>query len=98
MPTDGAAVPSIAGILVVFFAFGVATIVLLWLMDMLVDALRWRIIEYPRAGQGTSTEPEGALRPAPSDAPEGDVPEDNVPEDNVPEGARRPWWRRLFER
>lgn len=92
MPTDGAAVPSVTSILVVFFGFGVATIVLVWLMDMLVDALRWRIIDrreqYPRASQRTSTEPEGALRPAPGDTPEGDVPD----------GARRPWWRRLFER
>ena len=87
MPTDdGAAVPSVASILVVFFAFGVVTIVLLWLMDMLVDALRWRIIDrrerYPWDSQSTSTEPGETERPAPADAPE---------------GARRPWWRRLFE-
>ena len=85
MPTTGAAVPSVANILVIFFAFGVATIVLLWLLDLLVDALRWRIIDrrgrYPRDSQGTATEPEGAARPAPGDAPE---------------GTRRPWWRRLF--
>ena len=78
MPTEGAAVPSVASILVVFFAFSVATIVLLWLMDMLVDALRWRIIgsreRYPNANQSTTTDPEDA-----------------------PEGARRPWWRRIFE-
>ena len=86
MPADGAAVPSVASILVVFFAFGLATIVLLWLMDVLVDALRWWIMDrrerYPRASQSTTTEPEGAERPGPGDAPE---------------GTRRPWWRRLFE-
>ena len=91
MPTDGAAVPSVAGILVVFFAFGAATVVLLWLMDMVVDALRLRIIgrrgRYPRAGQSTTTEPEGA-------EPEGAV---RPAREEAQEGARRPWWRRLFE-
>ncbi|MDQ3911470.1 MAG: hypothetical protein M3305_06835 [Actinomycetota bacterium] len=86
MPTEGADVPSVISILVVFFAFSVATIVLLWLMDMLVDALRWRIIDrrerYPNANQNTTTEPEGGMGPAPGDAAE---------------GTRRPWWRRLFE-
>ena len=85
MPADGATVPSVASILVVFFAFGVATAVALWLMDMLVDALRRRIIGrwYPRARQSPTTEPERAVRPAPGDAQE---------------GAQRSWWRRLFER
>ncbi len=87
MPTDGATVPSVAGILVVFFAFGVATIVLLWLMDMLADALRWRIIgrggRYPGARQSRTTEAERAVRPSPGDAEE---------------GAQRSWWRRLIER
>ena len=86
MPMDGAAGPSVASILVVFFAFGAATIVLLWLMDVLADALRWRIIDrrkgYPWARQSTTTEPERAERPAPASARE---------------GARRSWWRRLFE-
>ncbi len=86
MPTDGAAA-SVASILVVFFAYGVATIVLLWLMDVIVDALRWRIIDsrrerYPEADPGTTTEPGGVVRPTPGDARE---------------GARRSWWRRLFE-
>ena len=86
VPMDRAVVPSVASILVVFFAFGAATVVLLWLMNMVVDALKWRIIDrrgrYPRAGQSTATEPEGAVRPAREEAQE---------------GARRPWWRRLFE-
>ncbi len=87
MPAEGAAVPSVASILVVFFAFGVATAVLLWLMDMLVDALRWRIIDrrerYPNSSQNTAAEPGGDMRrPAPGDAAE---------------GTQRPWWRRLFE-
>jgi hypothetical protein len=85
VPAEGAAILSIASILVVFFAFGVATVVLLWLMDVLVDALRWRIIDrrgrYPRASQSSATGSEGAGRPASGDAPE---------------GARRPWWRRLL--
>ena len=68
MPTDGTAVPSVASILVVFFVFGVTTIVALWLMDMLVDALRWRIIG--RRERYPATEREGAERPAPGDAPE----------------------------
>ena len=88
MPADGATVPSVASILVVFFAFGVVTIVVLWLMDMLVDALRWRIIgrggrRYPGARQSPTTEPERAVHPSPGDAEE---------------GAQRSWWRRLFER
>jgi len=65
VPTDGAAVPSIASILVVFFAFGVATIVLLWLMDMLVDALRWQIIDrrkYSREDPTPGDAQEGARR------------------------------------
>ena len=86
MPTDGAAVPSVASILVVFFAFGAATVVLLWLMDMVVDALRLRIIgrreRYPRVSHSTTTESEAAVRPAPGDAQK---------------GAQSPWWRRLFE-
>ncbi len=85
MPADGASVPSVASILVVFFAFGVATIVVLWLMDMFADALRRRIIGrgYPRAPQSPTTEPERPGRPAPGDAED---------------GAQRSWWRRLFER
>ena len=87
MPADGATVPSVASILVVFFAFGVVTIVVLWLMDMLADALRWRIIgrrgRYPGARQSSTTEPERAVRPSPGDAEE---------------GAQRSWWRRLLER
>ena len=87
MPADGATVPSVASILVVFFAFGVATIVVLWLMDMLADALRWRIIDrrarYSGARQSPTTQPERAERPAPGGAQE---------------GAQRSWWRRLFER
>ncbi len=86
MPADGASVPSVASILVVFFGFGVATIVLLWLMDMLVDALRWRITDrrgrYPGTSESTTTRSDGAERPDPGD---------------VPQGTRRPWWRRLFE-
>ena len=86
MSTDGVAVPSVASILIVYFAFGVATIVSLWLVDMVVDALRWRIIgrreRYPGARQSTTTEPETAEHPPPGDAQE---------------GARRSWWRRLFE-
>jgi hypothetical protein len=87
LPADGATIPSVASILVVFFAFGVATIVVLWLMDMLVDALRRRIIGraalYPWARQSPTTEPETAVRPGPGDAEE---------------GSQRSWWRRLFER
>ena len=87
MPADGATVPSVASILVVFFAFGVATIVVLWLMDMLVDALRRWIIGrgeyYSQARQSPTTEPERAVRSTPGDARE---------------GAQRSWWRRLFER
>ncbi len=87
MPADGASVPSVASILVVFFAFGVATIVVLWLMDMLADALRRRIIgrdgRYPGGSQSPTPEPERPARPAPGDAEE---------------GAQRSWWRRLFER
>ena len=87
MPTDGATVPSVASILVVFFAFGVATIVVLWLMDMLVDALRRRIIGrgglYPGARQSPTTEPERAVRPDPGDAEK---------------GAQPSRWRRLFGR
>ena len=86
MPTDGATVPSVASILVVFFAFGVATSALLWLMDMLADALRSRTIDrgdaYPRARWRTTTEPE---RVEPSPAP-GEAQGD----------TRRSWWRRLF--
>ena len=88
MPADGATVPSVASILVVFFAFGVATIVVLWLMDMLVDALRWRIIGTGRrsagARQSPTTEPEGPGRPAPP----GDAED----------GTQRSRWRRLFGR
>jgi hypothetical protein len=73
--------------LVVFFTFGVATMVVLWLMDMLVDALWWRIIDrggrYPGARQSPATEPERVERLAPGDAQE---------------GAQRSLWRRLFER
>ncbi len=87
MPADGATVPSVASILVVFFAYGVATIVVLWLMDVLVDALRRRIIgrgrRYPGARQSPTTEPARTVRQAPGDAEE---------------GAQRSWWRRLFER
>jgi hypothetical protein len=87
LPADGASVPSVASILVVFFAFGVATVVVLWLMDMLADALRRRIIgrggRYPGARQSPTTEPEGPGRPAPGDAED---------------GAQRSRWRRLFER
>ena len=87
MPSDGATVPSVASILVVFFAFGVATIVVLWLMDVLVDALRRRIIgrawRYPGPRQSPTTEPERTVPPAPGDAEE---------------GARRSWWRSLFGR
>ena len=69
MLADGAAVPSVASVLVVFFAFGAATIALLWLMDMLVDALRWRVIgrreAHLRGRQSTAAEDarEGAQRP-----------------------------------
>ena len=88
MPADGATVPSVASILVVFFAFGVATIVVLWLMDMLADALRRRIIgrggRYPGARQSPTTEPEGPGRPAPP----GDAED----------GTQRSRWRRLFGR
>ena len=85
MPADGATIPSVASILVVFFAFGVATVVVLWLMDTLVDALRRRIIGRGRLypGKSTTTGPERAARPALGDA-EG--------------GAQRAWWRRLFGR
>ena len=87
MPADGATAPSVASILVVFFAFGVATIVVLWLMDMLADALRWRIIgrreRYPGARQSPPAEPERAVQPALAD---------------TQEGAQRSWWRRLFGR
>ena len=87
MPADGATVPSVASILVVFFAFGVATVVLLWLLDMLVDALRWWIIgrggPYPGPRQSSTTEPERAVHPSPGDGEE---------------GAQRSWWRRLFGR
>ncbi len=87
MPADGATIPSVASILVVYFAFGVATIVVLWLMDTLVDALRRRIIGsgrlYPGASQSPTSEPERAVRPALGDADE---------------GTQRSWWRRLFER
>ena len=87
MPADGASVPSVASILVVFFAFGVATIVVLGLMDMLADALRRRIIgragRYPGARQSPTTEPGRPGRPDPEDT-----------EDD----AQRSRWRRLFER
>jgi hypothetical protein len=87
LPADGAAVPSVASILVVFFAFGVATLVVLWLMDVLADALRRRIVgrdrSHPQARQSPTTEPERAVRPDPGDAGE---------------GAQRPWWRRLLKR
>ena len=86
MPADGASVPSVASILVVFFAFGVATIVVLWLMDMLADALRritGRDERYPGAPQSPTTGPERPGRPAPGDAED---------------GAQRSRWRRLFER
>lgn len=85
MPADGATIPSVASILVVFFAFGVATVVVLWLMDTLVDALRRRIIGRVRLypGKSTTTGPERAVRPALGDAEE---------------GAQRAWWRRLFGR
>ena len=86
MPTDGATVPSVASILVVFFAFGVATIALLWLMDMFADALRSRTTDrhdaYPGARRRTTTEPERVEpRPAAGDAQR---------------GARRSRWRRLL--
>ena len=87
MPADGATIPPVASILVVFFAFGVATIVVLWLMDTLVDALRWRIIGTGRrsagARQSPTTEPERAVRPS---------------QGGAEEVAQRSWWRRLFER
>jgi hypothetical protein len=87
LPAEGATVPSVASILVVFFAFGVATIVVLWLMDVLADALRRRIIDrggrYPRIRHNPTSEPEGPGYPAPGDAEE---------------GAQRSQWRRLFER
>ena len=87
MPSDGATVPSVASILVVFFTFGVATIVVLWLMDVLVDALRRRIIgrawRYPGTRQSPTTGPERTEPPAPGDAVE---------------GARRSWWQSLFGR
>ena len=88
MPADGATIASVASILVVFFAYGVATIVVLWLMDMLVDALRRRIINrggrYPGSRQSPTTEPERTVRPTPGDPQE--------------EGAQRTWWRRPFGR
>ena len=87
MPTDGASVPSVASILVVFFAFGVATIVVLWLMDMLADASRRRMIgragRFPGARQSPTTESERPGRPDPGDAED---------------GAQRSRWRRLFGR
>jgi hypothetical protein len=88
LPADGGTVPSIASILVVFSAFGVATIVVLWLMDMLAEALRRRIIDrggrYPEARQSPTTEPERTERPTRGDAQE--------------EGKQRSWWRRPFGR
>jgi hypothetical protein len=87
LPAEGATVPSVASILVVFFAFGVATIVVLWLMDVLADALRRRIIDrggrYPSIRHNPTSEPERPGHPAPGDAKE---------------GAQRSRWRRLFER
>ena len=88
MPAEGVAIASVASILVVFFAYGVATIVVLWLMDMLADALRRRIFDgggrYPGVRQSVTTAPERTVRPTPGDSQE--------------EGAQRTWWRRPFGR
>jgi hypothetical protein len=87
LPADGATVPSVASILVVFFVYGVATLVVLWLMDVLADTLRRRIIDrggqYPDARQSPTTEPERPERPTQGDAQE--------------EGTQRSW-RRPFGR